>query len=74
MFIFLILTVIMVILGALGILLALGFLAGYPSVVSLPVSILSYFWVGSLTVYFILYAFIATNQPKEITSEKEKNV
>ena len=58
--IFFILTVIIVILGVLGILL------GYLSIVSLPMTVLWYFWAGSLTVYFILYAFIATNQPKEV--------
>jgi hypothetical protein len=56
------------------ILLGLGFLVGYPSIIVFSVTILLYFWGGLLTVYFILGAFIATNQPKEATSEKEKNV
>jgi hypothetical protein len=58
--IFFILTVIIVILSALGTFIALGFFVGD------PVTVLWYFWAGSLTVHFILYAFIATNQPKEV--------
>ena len=62
--IFLITTVVMIVLLLVG-----GFLGILT--VSLPVTVLWCFWVGSLGTYLILFAFVKTIQPDEVKS-KEK--